>query len=82
MLTRCSTCFTAYLSTWPQTVIAFRFIQHPVSTQNKFIRHCLGLAIFHRQFVDAYFITSLYKVVLGKRIMLSDLESVDAELQY
>jgi E3 ubiquitin-protein ligase NEDD4 len=46
----------------------------------KFIGRCLGLAIFHRRFVDAYFITSLYKMVLGKRITLSDLESVDAEL--
>ncbi len=46
----------------------------------KFIGRCPGLAVFHHRFVDAYFITSLYKMVLGKKIALSDLESVDAEL--
>lgn len=46
----------------------------------KFIGRCLGLAIFHRRFVDAYFITSFYKMILAKKITLSDLESVDAEL--
>ena len=28
---------------------------------------------------EPYFITNLYKIVLGKRITVSDLESVDAE---
>lgn len=46
----------------------------------KFIGRCLGLAIFHRRFVDAYFIVSFYKMILHKKITLSDLESVDAEL--
>ncbi|TIA76152.1 hypothetical protein E3P91_00019 [Wallemia ichthyophaga] len=46
----------------------------------KFIGRCVGLAIFHRRFLDAYFITSLYKMILNKRIGLQDLESVDAEL--
>jgi len=31
---RCSARFTAYSSTRPQTIIPFRLIQHPVSTQN------------------------------------------------
>jgi len=46
----------------------------------KFIGRCLGLAIFHRRFLDAYFIVSFYKMILKKKINLSDLESVDAEL--
>ncbi|KAH8118000.1 HECT-domain-containing protein [Phellopilus nigrolimitatus] len=46
----------------------------------KFIGRCLGLAIFHRRFLDAYFIVSFYKMILKKKVTLSDLESVDAEL--
>jgi len=46
----------------------------------KFIGRCLGLGIFHRRFLDAYFIVSFYKMILGKKVTLSDLESVDAEL--
>ena len=46
----------------------------------KFIGRCLGLGIFHRRFLDAYFIVSFYKMILRKKITLSDLESVDAEL--
>lgn len=46
----------------------------------KFIGRCLGLAIFHRRFLDAYFITSFYKMILNKKITLSDMESVDAEI--
>lgn len=46
----------------------------------KFIGRCLGLGIFHRRFLDAYFIVSFYKMILKKKIVLEDLESVDAEL--
>lgn len=46
----------------------------------KFIGRIVGLAIFHRRFLDAYFISSFYKMVVTKKIALSDLESVDAEL--
>jgi E3 ubiquitin-protein ligase NEDD4 len=46
----------------------------------KFIGRVVGLAIFHRRFLDAYFITSFYKMALHKKINLADLESVDAEL--
>ncbi len=46
----------------------------------KFIGRVLGLAIYHRRFLDAYFITSFYKIILKKKITLQDLESVDAEL--
>ncbi|KAG8826479.1 hypothetical protein FRC19_008833 [Serendipita sp. 401] len=46
----------------------------------KFIGRCLGLGIFHRRFLDAYFVVSFYKTILNKKVTLSDLESVDAEL--
>ncbi|KAH9813128.1 hypothetical protein DFH28DRAFT_377283 [Melampsora americana] len=46
----------------------------------KFIGRVLALAIFHRRFLDAYFITSFYKMILKKRIQLADMESVDAEI--
>lgn len=46
----------------------------------KFIGRCVGLSIFHRRFLDAYFIVSFYKMILKKKITLSDLESVDVEL--
>ncbi|PWN39791.1 HECT-domain-containing protein [Ceraceosorus guamensis] len=45
----------------------------------KFIGRVLGLAIFHRRFLDAYFIVSFYKMILNKKITLADLESVDAD---
>ncbi|PPQ91659.1 hypothetical protein CVT25_012872 [Psilocybe cyanescens] len=46
----------------------------------KFIGRCLGLAIFHRRFLDAYFVPSFYKMILGKHMALADLEAVDADL--
>jgi hypothetical protein len=46
----------------------------------KFIGRVLGLGIFHRRFLDAYFIVSFYKMILKKKITLADLESVDVEL--
>ncbi|CAE6507946.1 unnamed protein product [Rhizoctonia solani] len=46
----------------------------------KFIGRCVGLGIFHRRFLDAYFIVSFYKMILKKPVTLADLESVDAEL--
>lgn len=45
-----------------------------------FIGRCLGLAVFHRRFLDAYFISSFYKMILGKKPVLADLENVDLEL--
>ncbi|KAK9764617.1 E3 ubiquitin-protein ligase pub1 [Basidiobolus ranarum] len=45
----------------------------------RFIGRVVGLAIFHRRFLDAFFITSIYKMVLSKKITLQDLESADAE---
>ncbi|TNY21629.1 hypothetical protein DMC30DRAFT_196082 [Rhodotorula diobovata] len=46
----------------------------------KFIGRVLSLAVFHRRFLDAYFITALYKMILKKKITLADMESVDAEM--
>ncbi|WWC58375.1 uncharacterized protein I303_100915 [Kwoniella dejecticola CBS 10117] len=46
----------------------------------KFIGRVVGLGIFHRRFLDAYFIVSFYKMILKKKITLQDLESVDSGL--
>jgi len=46
----------------------------------RFIGRTVGLAIFHRRFMDVYFIVSFYKMILRKKVVLADLESVDAEL--
>ena len=43
----------------------------------KFIGRVLGLAVFHHRFLDAYFVPSFYKMVLGKKVNLKDLEAVD-----
>ncbi|KAF4576917.1 hypothetical protein EYR36_004901 [Pleurotus pulmonarius] len=46
----------------------------------RFIGRCLGLAIFHRRFLDAYFVRSFYKMILKRTAVLEDLESVDTDL--
>jgi E3 ubiquitin-protein ligase NEDD4 len=46
----------------------------------KFIGRCVGLAIFHQKFLDAYFVPNFYKMVLGKQVSLADLEIVDLDL--
>ncbi|KAI9805560.1 MAG: hypothetical protein M1825_000811 [Sarcosagium campestre] len=43
----------------------------------KFIGRVVGLAIFHRRFLDAFFIGALYKMVLRKKVTLADMEGVD-----
>lgn len=45
----------------------------------KFIGRVVGLAIFHRRFLDAFFIGALYKMILGKLVVLADMEGVDAD---
>ncbi|BFZ59886.1 hypothetical protein YB2330_000908 [Saitoella coloradoensis] len=45
----------------------------------KFIGRVLGLSIFHRRFLDAFFIVSMYKMILRKKVTLADMESVDAD---
>lgn len=46
----------------------------------KFIGRVVGLAIFHRRFLDSFFIGAMYKMMLRKKVMLSDMEGVDAEI--
>lgn len=43
----------------------------------KFIGRVVGLAIFHRRFLDAFFIGALYKMTLRKPVNLADMEGVD-----
>jgi E3 ubiquitin-protein ligase NEDD4 len=45
----------------------------------KFIGRVVGLAIFHRRFLDAFFIVSFYKMIINKRVSVADMESVDSE---
>ena len=45
----------------------------------KFIGRVVGLAIFHRRFLDAFFIGALYKMMLNKAVQLADMEGVDAD---
>ncbi|KAI4131684.1 MAG: hypothetical protein LQ338_001085 [Usnochroma carphineum] len=45
----------------------------------KFIGRVVGLAIFHRRFLDAFFIGAFYKMILRKKVSLADLEGVDAD---
>ena len=46
----------------------------------KFIGRILGLAIFHHRFVDAYFVPGFYKMALGKKVNIKDLEAIDYDL--
>lgn len=45
----------------------------------KFIGRVVGLAIFHRRFLDGFFIGAFYKMILRKKVILSDMEGVDAD---
>lgn len=45
----------------------------------KFIGRVVGLAIFHRRFLDAFFIGAFYKMILRKKVALADMEGVDAD---
>ncbi|KAI8361810.1 hypothetical protein EDC96DRAFT_512588 [Choanephora cucurbitarum] len=45
----------------------------------RFIGRVVGLSIFHRRFLDAFFIVSFYKMILNKKILVADMESVDAD---
>ncbi|KAH3666134.1 hypothetical protein OGAPHI_004323 [Ogataea philodendri] len=46
----------------------------------RFIGRIVGLGVFHRRFLDAFFVGAMYKMMLHKKIVLQDLESVDAEI--
>ncbi|KAI8326953.1 hypothetical protein EDC96DRAFT_555998 [Choanephora cucurbitarum] len=39
----------------------------------------LTMLIFHRRFLDAFFIVSFYKMILSKKVLVADMESVDAD---
>ncbi|XP_074647220.1 E3 ubiquitin-protein ligase SMURF2-like isoform X2 [Tubulanus polymorphus] len=45
-----------------------------------FVGRIIGLAIFHGHYIDGGFTLPFYKQLLGKPIVLDDLESVDPEL--
>eukprot|EP00794_Sanderia_malayensis_P009788 gene9788-10787_t len=45
----------------------------------KFIGRVAGMAVFHGRLLDAFFIRPFYKMMLGKKITLQDMESVDSE---
>ena len=46
----------------------------------KFIGRVVGMAIFHRCYLNVFFVRSFYKVILGKKVSIADLECVDEEL--
>jgi E3 ubiquitin-protein ligase NEDD4 len=46
----------------------------------KFIGRVVGMSIFHHRFLDAFFISAFYKMILHKKITLKDMESVDADM--
>ncbi|KAI5303450.1 ER membrane glycoprotein subunit of the GPI transamidase complex-like protein [Ascosphaera pollenicola] len=45
----------------------------------KFIGRVVGLAIFHRRFLDSFFIGAFYKMMLRKRVTIQDMEGVDED---
>ncbi|QSS52340.1 E3 ubiquitin-protein ligase pub1 [Histoplasma capsulatum var. duboisii H88] len=45
----------------------------------KFIGRVVGLAIFHRRFLDSFFIGAFYKMMLRKKVTLQDMEGVDED---
>ncbi|KAK2760859.1 hypothetical protein FQN54_002099 [Arachnomyces sp. PD_36] len=45
----------------------------------KFIGRVVGLAIFHRRFLDSFFIGAFYKMMLRKKVSIQDMEGVDED---
>ncbi|KAM3187171.1 hypothetical protein ACTXT7_002825 [Hymenolepis weldensis] len=45
----------------------------------KFIGRVCGMAVYHGKLVDSFFIRPFYKMMLGRKIGLKDMESVDSE---
>jgi len=45
-----------------------------------FVGRIIGVAIFHGHHIDAGFTTPFYKMMLGKTILLADIEAVDPEV--
>lgn len=48
-------------------------------TYFKFIGRVIALALFHNKFIDNGFTLPFYKQMLGKKLLLSDLETIDPE---
>ncbi|KAM0753986.1 HECT-domain-containing protein [Meredithblackwellia eburnea MCA 4105] len=46
----------------------------------RFIGRSVGLAIFHRRFLDAHFAPSIYKLALGKTVGVPEMALIDADL--
>jgi E3 ubiquitin-protein ligase NEDD4 len=47
----------------------------------EFAGRVVGAAVFHRKFIDAFFVTSFYKQIRGMEITFEDLDSIDSQLQ-
>ena len=45
----------------------------------RFIGRIAGMAAFHKKLINAFFIRPFYSMMLGKKIQLADMESVDIE---
>ncbi|XP_019852268.1 PREDICTED: E3 ubiquitin-protein ligase NEDD4-like [Amphimedon queenslandica] len=45
----------------------------------RFIGRIFGLAIYHKKLIDAFFVRPFYKVILGRPVVLADMEAVDTE---
>src|ERR1700686_2879271 len=45
----------------------------------KFIGRVVGLAVFHRRFLDAFFVVSFYKMIIKLPVKLADMEAIDAD---
>ncbi|GAA5878981.1 hypothetical protein JCM8547_008682 [Rhodosporidiobolus lusitaniae] len=45
-----------------------------------FIGRCVGLAIFHRRFLNIHFATSIYKCLLNRAVTLEDMAVIDQDL--
>ncbi|GAA5837803.1 hypothetical protein JCM9279_006865 [Rhodotorula babjevae] len=46
----------------------------------QFVGRCVGLAIFHRRFLDVHFSTAIYKTCLGRTIGLEDMAVIDSQM--
>lgn len=45
-----------------------------------FIGRIIGTAIYQRKYLDAYFVTAFYKMLLDMPVTLEDMESIDADV--
>lgn len=58
----------------------FSYINPEHLSYFKFIGRVVGMAIFHRRFLDAFFVPCFYKMILDKKVTIADLEGVDEGL--